>query len=353
MSMAATHLPAPPGLPLPLLQGYDFVHMRRQYGVRVQVGGSDQWGNILAGTDLMRRMLGLPDQPDTQQQQQQQQQAAGEQAAAAAAADGTATQQQGQQGQQQAAAAAGQGQPYGLTFPLLLKADGSKFGKSESGAIWLNADMLSPYQFYQALFKTADAGAPCRGGSQQQHATVEASAAGVGGKLACSGSAAAGTPALLPRGACSQPVALHVSPAPPEAATPSHPPTHPPTRPPPNLQQTSSSSCACSPSCPWTRSGPSRRPCRWAGRAAPARPAPAAHGWPTAPRVRPPLPLLTRGCLPRWASGPRQGRARAALSACHLVGHAAPNTGMYCLPRPSRQPCRPPTLPPALRSGCR
>ncbi|EFN56179.1 hypothetical protein CHLNCDRAFT_48743 [Chlorella variabilis] len=68
-----------------LLQGYDFVHMRRQYGVRVQ-------------------------------------------------------------------------EPcFGLTFPLLLKADGSKFGKSESGALWLNGDMMSPYQFYQFLFKTADA----------------------------------------------------------------------------------------------------------------------------------------------------------------------------------------------------
>ncbi|KAL4438252.1 hypothetical protein ABPG77_010613 [Micractinium sp. CCAP 211/92] len=119
-----------------LLQGYDFVHMRRQYGVRVQVGGSDQWGNILAGTDLMRRMMGGPEEAE-------------EGAPPASAADGSSD---------GAAAAADGGEPaYGLTFPLLLKADGSKFGKSESGALWLNADMLSPYQFYQFLFKTADA----------------------------------------------------------------------------------------------------------------------------------------------------------------------------------------------------
>jgi tyrosyl-tRNA synthetase len=135
-----------------LLQGYDFVHMRRQYGVKVQVGGSDQWGNILAGTDLMRRMLGLPDDAagtagaaaDA---------AASDGSSAAAAVEAAATSGSGDG----AAAAAASEQGFGLTFPLLLKADGSKFGKSESGAIWLNADMLSPYQFYQALFKTADA----------------------------------------------------------------------------------------------------------------------------------------------------------------------------------------------------
>lgn len=103
--------------------------MRRQHGVRVQVGGSDQWGNILAGTDLMRRMLGSPDEEP--------------QEPADSAADGSR----------------GSGdQVFGLTFPLLLKADGTKFGKSEEGALWLNADLMSPYKFYQFLFKTADAG---------------------------------------------------------------------------------------------------------------------------------------------------------------------------------------------------
>ena len=135
--------------------------MRRQYGVKVQVGGSDQWGNILAGTDLMRRMLGMPED------------AAGAAGAAGTAADAASSGSSGQAAAEPAAAASGGGDGaaaaaseagFGLTFPLLLKADGSKFGKSESGAIWLNADMLSPYQFYQALFKTADAGGlylPC------------------------------------------------------------------------------------------------------------------------------------------------------------------------------------------------
>lgn len=91
-----------------LLQGYDFVHLNRELGVTVQLGGSDQWGNITAGTDLVRRLR-----------------------------------------EQQVV--------YGLTWPLLLKSDGSKFGKSEGGAIWLSADMLSPYKFYQYLFATPDA----------------------------------------------------------------------------------------------------------------------------------------------------------------------------------------------------
>ncbi|XP_024369526.1 tyrosine--tRNA ligase, chloroplastic/mitochondrial [Physcomitrium patens] len=91
-----------------LLQGYDFVHLFREEGISVQIGGSDQWGNITAGTDLVRRLL----------------------------------QQEG---------------AYGLTFPLLLKSDGTKFGKSESGAIWLAPSSLSPYNFYQHLFATPDA----------------------------------------------------------------------------------------------------------------------------------------------------------------------------------------------------
>lgn len=90
-----------------LLQGYDFVHLFKEEGVCVQIGGSDQWGNITAGTDLVRRLL----------------------------------QQEG---------------AYGLTFPLLLKSDGTKFGKSESGAIWLAPSALSPYNFYQHLFAVPD-----------------------------------------------------------------------------------------------------------------------------------------------------------------------------------------------------
>lgn len=91
-----------------LLQGYDFVYLFKKEGVNVQIGGSDQWGNITAGTDLIRKIL---------------------------QADGA----------------------YGLTFPLLLKSDGTKFGKSEEGAIWLSPSLLSPYKFYQHFFSVPDA----------------------------------------------------------------------------------------------------------------------------------------------------------------------------------------------------
>ena len=91
-----------------LLQGYDFMYLFREHGVSVQIGGSDQWGNITAGTDLIRRVC---------------------------REDGA----------------------YGLTFPLLLKSDGTKFGKSANGAIWLSKEKLSPYKFYQYLLQTADA----------------------------------------------------------------------------------------------------------------------------------------------------------------------------------------------------
>ncbi|PIA54650.1 hypothetical protein AQUCO_00900900v1, partial [Aquilegia coerulea] len=90
-----------------LLQGYDFLYLFKNEGVNVQIGGSDQWGNITAGTDLIRKILQV---------------------------EGA----------------------YGLTFPLLLKSDGTKFGKSEDGAIWLSPSMLSPYKFYQYFFSVPD-----------------------------------------------------------------------------------------------------------------------------------------------------------------------------------------------------
>ncbi len=89
-----------------LLQAYDFVHLFREYGCEIQVGGSDQWGNITAGIDLGRRMCGT--------------------------------------------------QFYGLTCPLLTKSDGSKMGKTESGAVWMSPDRTSPYQFYQYWINVAD-----------------------------------------------------------------------------------------------------------------------------------------------------------------------------------------------------
>lgn len=94
-----------------LLQGYDFLYLFKNEGVNVQIGGSDQWGNITAGTELIRKIL----QPQ----------------------DGA--------------------EAHGLTFPLLLKSDGTKFGKSEDGAIWLSPSFLSPYKFYQYFFSVPDA----------------------------------------------------------------------------------------------------------------------------------------------------------------------------------------------------
>ena len=90
-----------------LLQGYDFLHLFDHHQVEVQIGGSDQWGNITAGTDLIRKVRC--------------------------------------------------GAAHGLTFPLITRSDGKKFGKSEQGAIWLSAEKLSPYEFYQYLFRVADA----------------------------------------------------------------------------------------------------------------------------------------------------------------------------------------------------
>lgn len=90
-----------------ILQGYDFLYLFEQQGVTVQLGGSDQWGNITAGTDLIRKVKGQS--------------------------------------------------AFGITFPLLTRSDGQKFGKSEKGAIWLSPDKLSVYEFYQYLIRVADA----------------------------------------------------------------------------------------------------------------------------------------------------------------------------------------------------
>jgi tyrosyl-tRNA synthetase len=90
-----------------LLQAYDFAHLSREYGCEIQVGGSDQWGNITAGIDLARRLYSV--------------------------------------------------QLYGMTCPLLTKSDGTKMGKTESGALWLDAEKTSPYQFYQYWINLDDA----------------------------------------------------------------------------------------------------------------------------------------------------------------------------------------------------
>jgi tyrosyl-tRNA synthetase len=90
-----------------ILQAYDFLELNRRYGCLVQMGGSDQWGNIVNGVDLTRRVV---DQ-----------------------------------------------EVYGLTSPLLTTSDGKKMGKSQNGAVWLNADLLSPYEFWQFWRNTTDA----------------------------------------------------------------------------------------------------------------------------------------------------------------------------------------------------
>ena len=92
-----------------LLQGYDFLHLYREYGCRLQLGGSDQGGNITTGTELIRRVEG--------------------------------------------------GEAYALTCPLITKADGGKFGKTESGNVWLDPKRTSPYKFYQFWLNVSDADA--------------------------------------------------------------------------------------------------------------------------------------------------------------------------------------------------
>jgi tyrosyl-tRNA synthetase len=89
-----------------LLQAFDFYHLCESMHCELQVGGSDQWGNITAGTDLIRRKLGAS--------------------------------------------------AYGLTFPLITKSDGTKFGKTEGGAVWLDPEKTSPYRFYQFFINTED-----------------------------------------------------------------------------------------------------------------------------------------------------------------------------------------------------
>ncbi|HFQ2660622.1 tyrosine--tRNA ligase [Staphylococcus aureus] len=90
-----------------ILQAIDFGHLNRELNCKIQVGGSDQWGNVTSGIELMRRMYGQTD-------------------------------------------------AYGLTIPLVTKSDGKKFGKSESGAVWLDAEKTSPYEFYQFWINQSD-----------------------------------------------------------------------------------------------------------------------------------------------------------------------------------------------------
>lgn len=89
-----------------LMQSYDFLHLYQHEGCKLQTGGSDQWGNITAGVELIRRAAG--------------------------------------------------GSAFGMVYPLITKADGSKFGKTESGSVWLSAERTSPYRFHQFWLNTDD-----------------------------------------------------------------------------------------------------------------------------------------------------------------------------------------------------
>jgi tyrosyl-tRNA synthetase len=89
-----------------LVQGYDFYHLYKTYGIKLQMGGSDQWGNIVTGTELIRKKI--------------------------------------------------QGEAFAFTAPLIKKADGGKFGKTESGNVWLDSSKTSPYSFYQFWLNSSD-----------------------------------------------------------------------------------------------------------------------------------------------------------------------------------------------------
>ncbi len=91
-----------------LLQGYDFLHLYQEYGCKLQLGGADQWGNITTGTELIRRKLGA------------------------------------------------EAEAFAITCPLITKADGTKFGKTESGNVWLDPRYTSPYKFYQFWLNVSD-----------------------------------------------------------------------------------------------------------------------------------------------------------------------------------------------------
>jgi len=92
-----------------LVQGYDFYHLNKHHNCIIQLGGSDQWGNIVTGTELIRRKAG--------------------------------------------------GEAFAVTTPLIKKADGTKFGKTESGSVWLDSEKTSPYAFYQFWLNASDADA--------------------------------------------------------------------------------------------------------------------------------------------------------------------------------------------------
>jgi tyrosyl-tRNA synthetase len=140
-----------------LLQGYDFVHLCREHGVRVQIGGSDQWGNITAGTDLIRRLLGGGGNEGSLASAGGSDAGGGVASSSSSSSSSSDNGSNSSNGSSQDGGASAAPACYGLTFPLLVDSEGRKFGKSTGGAVWLSADRLSPYKFYQHLFAVADA----------------------------------------------------------------------------------------------------------------------------------------------------------------------------------------------------
>jgi len=137
-----------------VLQAYDFLHLHRHAGVTVQLGGSDQYGNILSGIDLIRRWAPFtPAKPEVS--------AAADRLREQAEREGRLEEVQEKLLKVKAAVdEARDRQPvsaFGLTNPLVTKADGTKFGKTESGAVWLTAEKTSPYAYYQFWLNAADA----------------------------------------------------------------------------------------------------------------------------------------------------------------------------------------------------
>ncbi|OCF54060.1 tyrosine-tRNA ligase [Kwoniella mangroviensis CBS 10435] len=118
-----------------LLQAYDFSHLWKEYGCKIQMGGSDQWGNIVSGIDLIKR---------SQSQIQVQQQQHNEDSFSSEASD------TGLVGEEEEVEA------YGLTIPLLTTSTGEKFGKSAGNAVWLDERRTSPAEFYQFFLRTTD-----------------------------------------------------------------------------------------------------------------------------------------------------------------------------------------------------
>lgn len=122
-----------------LLQAHDFLHLHKHFGCRVQIGGSDQFGNITAGCELIRKEKFAA--------------AASKWMAGVIADNETRISAANKQGETLQSSA------YGLTWPLITRSDGKKFGKTEEGAIWLSAHRTSPYEFYQYWINTPDADA--------------------------------------------------------------------------------------------------------------------------------------------------------------------------------------------------